>query len=282
MATARETPCLPEPAMREPTTGRRRPRRSVARRLSAAAMTAGFGLGSTGHAQEPADYPSGWSFQLTPYAWLAGLKGDVAVRSGLPTVPVDASFSDILENTDIALMLAAEARRGRMGLVTDLVYLGASADGDTPGPLFGAARAEVDTLFATVSAFYRAFAGEAVTVDALAGARIWYVDLELELDPGRLPGRTTQGNEVWADPVVGLRWNAQLGRGFFVAGAADIGGFDVGADFTWQLLGTLGYRVNDWLSVRAGYRHLEVDYEHDGFVFDVEMSGPIMGASFRF
>lgn len=71
-------------------------------------------------------------------------------------------------------------------------------------------------------------------------------------------------------------------RGFFIAGAADVGGFGVASDYTWKLSGTLGYQFSDWFSARAGYRHLKVDYEDGGFVWDVELSGPIVGASFRF
>ena len=121
-----------------------------------------------------------------------------------------------------------------------------------------------------------------VSVDVLAGARIWYVDTEIHLSPGLLPARRAGDDEVWGDPVVGLRWNAPLGRGFFLTGYADVGGFGVASDLTWQLLGTLGYRFNDWISARAGYRHLDVDYKDDGFVWDVELSGPIVGATFRF
>jgi hypothetical protein len=247
--------------------------------LFAAALV--FGLPA--RAQETsATTAGGWSFGLTPYIWFASLKGDVGAISGLPPASVDADFGDIIENTDIALMLAAEARLGRFGIVTDLSYLALSADGATPGPLFGGAEVDTSTFFATVAGFYQVVAHERVSLDALAGARIWYVDTEIDLSAGLLPARNVQDDEVWADPVVGLRWSAQLGRGFFLAGYADVGGFGVASDSTWQLLGTLGYRFNDWFSARAGYRHLDVDYDHDGFVWDVELSGPIVGATFRF
>jgi hypothetical protein len=232
--------------------------------------------------EEAATNAGSWSFGLTPYIWFASLKGDVATLSGLPPVSVDADFGDIIENTDFALMLAAEARRGRFGIITDLNYLALSADGDTPGPLFGGAEVDTSTVFATVAGFYQLLAHERVSLDALAGARVWYVDTEIDLSAGLLPARSAQDDEVWADPVIGLRWTAPLGRGFFLAGAADVGGFGVESDSTWQLLGTLGYRFNDWFSARAGYRHLDVDYDHDGFVWDVELSGPIVGATFRF
>jgi hypothetical protein len=232
--------------------------------------------------EEAAAPGGGWSFALTPYVWFASLDGDIGAIPGLPPASVDAGFDDIIENTDLTLMLAAEARRGRFGIVTDFSYLGLSADGDTPGPLLGAAEVESDTIFATVAGFYRAVAGDRLSLDVLAGARIWYVDTQIDLSAGVLPATGVGDDELWADPVVGLRWNTRLGRGFFLAGAADIGGFGVASDFTWQLLGTLGYRFSDRFSARAGYRHLVVDYEDDGFVWDVDLSGPILGASFRF
>lgn len=223
-----------------------------------------------------------WSFTLTPYLWFASLEGDVGVSSRLPPASVDADFDDIVENADFAFMLTAEARRGRLGVVGDVVYLSLSAGGDTPGALFGDAKAEFDTLFATVGGFYRAVAVDRLDLDVVAGARIWYLDTELDLSTGLLPGREAGEDELWADPLVGLRWHTRLGRGFFIAGAADVGGFGVASDSTWELLGTLGYQFSDWFAARAGYRHLEVDYEDGGFVWDVDLSGPILGASFRF
>jgi hypothetical protein len=241
-----------------------------------------IGGGSPADAQQATGKPPGWAFQLTPYVWFASLKGHVATLPGLPPASVDVSFSDILENTDEAVMLAAEARHGRVGIVAELTYLGLSANGNTPGALFGKAEANVDTLFATAAGFYRPIATEAATVDVLAGARIWYVDTELKLTSGLLPGRQTQEDETWADPLVGVRASLDLGRGFFISGLADIGGFGVASDYTWEVLGTVDYRFRDWGSARVGYRHLEVDYKNGGFVFDVEMSGPIAGLSFRF
>ena len=48
------------------------------------------------------------------------------------------------------------------------------------------------------------------------------------------------------------------------------------------MLGTIQYQVADYLTLDAGYRYLAVDYDDGGFLFDVALSGPIIGASFRF
>jgi hypothetical protein len=97
--------------------------RVSSRRPASVGLAAVLALGAGGPAgaqDTAATAAGGWSFGLTPYIWFASLKGDVATLSGLPPVSVDADFGDIIENTDIALMLAAEARRGRFGIVTDL------------------------------------------------------------------------------------------------------------------------------------------------------------------
>ena len=238
--------------------------------------------GVVGAQEGPAATGAGWTFTATPYVWFAGMKGDLGTISGVPPAEVDASFSDIIENTDVALMLAAEARRDRWGLLLDLVYLDLSADADTPGPLFGGADLESKTLFATIGAAYRMVEHGRLSADAIAGARLWYADTELEFSAGLLPARSADDDEFWADPVIGLRGRVDLGRGFFLASFADVGGFGVGSDLTWQIGSTVGYQIKDWLWVRAGYRQLHVDYEDDGFVFDVKMSGPILGVGVRF
>ena len=65
--------------------------------------------------------PSGWTFTVSLYGWLAGLEGDVG--AGGRTAHVDASIGDILDNLDIAVMGLAEARYERFGVFTDLNYV---------------------------------------------------------------------------------------------------------------------------------------------------------------
>ena len=96
-----------------------------------------------------------WHFQLTPYFWAAGIKGDVGIAGTLS--PVDASFGDIAENLDFAFAAHAEAARGKWKLLADLLYinLGSSAFDET--------RVQVDvdiqTLQAEVAGVTRSFFG---------------------------------------------------------------------------------------------------------------------------
>ncbi|TIS72383.1 MAG: hypothetical protein E5W94_31050, partial [Mesorhizobium sp.] len=89
-------------------------------------------------------------------------------------------------------------------------------------------------------------------------------------------------SKTWVDPIIGVAGDVALGNGFGLHGEADVGGFGLGADIDWQVQGTLQYRYSDSVTLEAGYRYLAVDYDDDGFVFDIAMQGPIIGARFRF
>jgi hypothetical protein len=175
-----------------------------------------------------------------------------------------------------------EARKDRFSILTELSYLRLSGDADTPGALFGGADLTSSTLFVTGFGTYEALTGRAWGIDALAGARFWYARTELDLSAGLLPTQQADESETWIDPLIGARLRISLGHGFSLIGIADIGGFGVGSDLSWEAMGVLGYRFNHWLSAHGGYRHMKVDYENGDFLYDLELSGPIIGAVFRF
>ena len=95
--------------------------------------------GSQTKAQPPPAAPSPWSFRLSPYLWLAGVSGRVGVRSDLPAVDVDVGFSEIFDAIDWfppPLMLDGEVRYGRIGFVSDFMYIGLEeSEGITRGPV---------------------------------------------------------------------------------------------------------------------------------------------------
>lgn len=224
-----------------------------------------------------------WSFNISPYVWAASLKGSVAPFPRAPTADVDVSFKDIFQNLDIAGMVYAEARYQRFAAYTDLVYTSVSADAETPfGILFDDIDAENEIFIGTFGGSYRVIDTENATLALLAGARVWSVDTEVRLEGGLLPDQKFQSDESWVDPVIGLHGLYRFDNGIFVTALSHVGGFGVGSDLTWDAFGALGYQFNDSISAIAGYRHLEVDYEHGGFVFDVELSGPVIGMTIRF
>jgi hypothetical protein len=232
------------------------------------------------------DDPTAWHVTLTPYIWAPGLYGDVTVR-GVPAT-LDASFLDIMEETDLAVGLAGhlEVTRGRLGVFGDGVYLKTKVeDAGTTGLdvttrmwflEFGAQYRLLDTTTDRVPG---------VTFDLYGGGR--YTFLELGLDTRGAP--STKQKKSWVDPIVGARFGLHFSPHWFLLVGGDVGGFGVGSDLAWSVVGLLGYKWQaaglEW-TVLAGYKALSQDYSSGPttgqFRWDTTLHGPVLGLSIRF
>jgi hypothetical protein len=191
---------------------------------------------------------------------------------------------DLLENLDIAFMAVVEARYDRIGIFGDIMYTKLSAAGE--GPL-GRFEADVtsEMITGTLMAEYRLIDAGTSSLDIMAGARIWGVSADLDVTStlGDPPlGFSTDGDKYWVDPMIGVKGRLQGASPWYLTGWAMVGGFGVSSDIDWDLFGGLGYQFNDTFSFVVGYRGVGVDYEDDGFEFDVIQHGPILGGVFRF
>lgn len=251
-------------------------------------------------APAPAERP-GWALQITPYMWAAGLDGNLSPFRRGPTIHVEKPFSDVLDDLNFGGFVNVWGRYERFVFSGDVMYVDTSESrGAGPLPAFnlpngvtvpaGAlidAKADTKQFMATLQGGYRVIETPQFTLDALAGARFWHIsnDVTITATHAVLGGSltTSHGESFgWVDPVVGLRAFLPLTEKFSLQAQADIGGFGAGSDLTWSALATANYVVTDRLSVSAGYKVLDVDYDRSGHVFDVRMSGPVLGMTWRF
>jgi hypothetical protein len=214
---------------------------------------------------------------------MAGLKGDMGVVSAIQPVAVDLSFGTILKHLKFAAMGSFDARKDRLVLSGDLLYLKLSASDniDIREIDFLDAKLKSTTFITTLTAGYRAVDQGPLFVDVFAGGRIDSMKTGLDLNG---PTRSFSGSKraTWFDPIIGVRFEAPLGPGWTVRTYGDIGGFGVGSHSTWQLRGEIHYDVSQHWALTAGWRHLKINYDHNGYVFDAAMDGPILGAIYRF
>ncbi len=231
-----------------------------------------------------ADTPDSWDFHIASYAWLAGQNGSVATLPGLPPADIDIDFyDDIQDNINGALMLIGEARKGRFGIAMDMVYTDIEDDSFIPGQNFNTVTSQTTNLIVSATGFYRLVANDLASIDGLAGVRYWTVDSELTLSGVLAGSYGIDNSEDWFDPIIGLKGRAMLGDSkFFLSGFLIIGGFGASSDFMWDVNATLGYQWGEIFSTTIGYRYLDVDYENDGFLYDVAQHGPTFGLSWRF
>lgn len=225
-----------------------------------------------------------WEFHLAPYAWLAGQKGEVATLEGLPPVDIDVDFyDDILGNINGALFLVGEARKDRYGMFLDIAYTDIEDENATLGPFFSSINYRTKSWIISATGLYRLVQKPRAFLDLIAGVRYWSVESTLSMSAGILPAREVSTKEDWVDPIIGFKGLSPLWESkFFVSGGLVIGGFRVGSDFMWDANINLGYQWTKLFSTTVGYRYFDVDYDNDGFLYDVAQSGLTLALSFRF
>ncbi|AMM86740.1 hypothetical protein [Martelella sp. AD-3] len=229
---------------------------------------------------QEASTPEGWTFTFAPYFWAAGISGDIA-QFGLPQVTVDASFDNIFDHLDVGLMAIGEARYGPYSVIGDAIYIKLSGQTGSPvGNTAASVKLETSTFAGLLGAGYTFAEDEKYRLEVVGGLRVWSVDSTLSITGGAFDGRSRSDSATWVDAMAGLRGSYFLTPKVYLTGWGFIGAG--GADLDWDVAATIGYRFNDTVSVVAGYRALGVDYNSDGFVFNVVEQGPIIGLSLRF
>lgn len=264
-----------------------------------------FGGGACATAQESADT---WEYSLTPYVWLPTISGKLKYDlppggGGSPIFSVGPT--DWLDLLNFGVLVSGSARKGRLSVFADLVYLSMTSkndgriiavdDGGTRIPVDVSivldTRADMDGLVWTLAGGYALQESESSRLDVFAGVRFFGVDTAVRWDltseittPGGttvLPaqGSLNAGTDLW-DGIVGIRGYTALGEGnWSVPYYIDVG--TGSSELTWNATAGLAYKFN-WGDLLMVYRHLEYDQGADDLLQDFSFSGPVVGATFRF
>lgn len=249
---------------------------------------AAMGLAVLGAAQAAAqtapDRSSDWSFEISPYLWMAGLDGAIQPVAGGPTFRSSLSFGDILDNLDAGVFLSGSARRDRFVILGDLYYISASDTVRVPpvAPPVDRVRGEAEVLQGTLAAGWRAVDRATYSLDLLAGVRAGENRIEVQARAGDTTVRQVRDDISYAAPILGVRGRVALSDRVSVTGYGDLGGGTSSVDSTWQLSATLDYHLSDSVAISAGYRHEKLDIDNDGARANTDTSGFLLGTRLRF
>lgn len=243
---------------------------------AAVAADAGEAVLESSESTDPAP-GADWEVAFTPYLWIAGTKGDVGVPRG-EGVEIDKSFADTLGNLKFAFMGALDIRHGRFVALSDVMFIsvGAKAEG-IRNPGFVEGKIDSSVFVGTGALGYRIVDKGPLFVDLFAGARVVSLDVEVELE-GPLETRKRDASSSKVSALVGGRVRVPLGERWGLALYTDIGSGDV----KWQAIGTVQYDLSRHWRVAGGYRYLKIKHSEDDLDFDVALSGPILGVTYRF
>jgi hypothetical protein len=228
----------------------------------------------TGSGAYAADAGNGWKTEVAPYAWLAGVNGDISVN-GL-SAHMNESLSDIPDVLDFGGMLVVESAKDRAAILFDTAYVKLS---DSRASTSLNMTQSVTELAGAYTAIVPESTG--LALDVLAGIRYWNVNNEVST-----AGLSQAGRQDWFDQFLGARARWALAKNLLLAVRGDVGGFGVESKWSWNAIATIQYSVSDWVSIGAGYRALFGHYEHSdasgNFRYSATLAGPIIGMSFGF
>lgn len=218
----------------------------------------------------------GWQFTIAPYIWGAGVDGSMTIGDD-PAIP-EVDLNHIIDGLDAGFLGHFNARNERWMISSDLVYvdLGGRRDFEE-----GTIWAGLDTLIFELDGGYRV--SPAVTI--LAGARLVALGMNVSVQ-GPFEGRQAEVDKTFVDPIIGVNVLAPLSEKWWFGFRGDIGGFGVGSEFSWQAYADIGFRISRVVSILAGYRVLDMDYQSDTarttVDLDLKISGPQIAVAFTF
>ncbi len=232
-----------------------------------------------------------WRVTVSPYVWATSLDGNITLAGH--RAPVDVPFSDAFDQLESVVMGDVEVRKGRWGGYVDYQYAKTAEDVSLLG-----IPANLGTRTTTLSGglLYRliddplggrtAFGDlRSLRVEPIVGAR-WS---KVQADLATPLGAARKGAE-WTDLMLGLRIEGDVTDRWTLRTQVDAGGLGDNDrnSVSWQALASYRTPLGDGaVSVNAGYRLLQQNYEQDDFTgqrFDWKVSrhGPVLGLSLTY
>jgi hypothetical protein len=195
---------------------------------------------------------------------------------------VHVSPGDLLSHFHLGLMANVEARKNRLVLPLDFMWINLQASKGTPfDPGLSSVQVKVTESILAPKVGYRIVDREKVKVDALVGIRYWHLGEHLNFQPSGLFNNLSP-TQNWVDGVAGGKFMFALSPKASVTIAGDAGGG--GSNLDYQVAGVLGFRLCRAAILDLGYRYLYVDYQTNApklAVFDVHESGALLGVTFN-
>jgi hypothetical protein len=266
------------------------------RALVACALAAGAAVAPASSFAQDAQ---GWRWSGSLNLFLPSLSGTSTFPASAGGSAPSVDVNKLLESLNTAFMGSLEARNGRWGLFTDLIYMDLSADrsGSRDFSLGGAALpagASANVSYGlkgwswTVAGSYAMAAGPLQMVDVIGGARL--LDIQSHLD------WTTSGNvgslaladrsgvrdsrlRNW-DAIVGAKGRYVLPGSpkWFLPWYLDVGTGN--SRLTTQAMAGVGYAFS-WGDVVGSWRYLGYEFKSDSGLQDLRFSGPMVSAVFH-
>lgn len=230
----------------------------------------------------------GWNITLTPYLWGVALDGKTGIGE-LPPVDIDASFSDILDNLNFAASLHTEFRKGKWNFVIDPTYMDIEldVDMDLPVPPSEPFDVNVSGKIKIKMWFVEAWTSYLFLPEWEVLGGIRYQDQEITPQititppPPSIPP-PTKIDEDWTDFFAGVRWSKTLSNKWFMVLRGDYAFAGDSESGSWNGIVFFNRRFGETMALNLGYRYFTNEFDSDAYVWDMNMTGPVVGYTWQF
>jgi hypothetical protein len=223
-----------------------------------------------------------WHFTLTPVGWIPlQAKGTAGIRGRTADFDLDTGdiVDQIIDHGKALVELHAELSHDRLTLFAEALY--ADFEGTRQGLISSQDITWKQGLFeagATYAVLDKSGAGgQRVRIEALGGARIYYIASSIH---GSLGILDVDASKTWVDGIVGARAKVDLNKTFGLFLRGDVGGG--GSDLAWNVQGGVEIHLSRWASSIVGYKIVDWDYSSSNFSWYERIHGPFVATEFRF
>ena len=212
---------------------------------------------------------------------------------------VNLDSEQILEALQFTVMGSLEARKGRWGAFTDVVYINLGTNKDStrsigiggsglPVDVRADVNYDIEGWSWTLGGAWRAVQQPDLSLDLIAGARLLDINQKLDYtltgNVGSIPlpdqsGARKSSLSNW-DAVVGVKGRYRFGdsRKWFMPYYLDVGTGN--SNYTTQAMAGVGYTFG-WGEVVGAWRYLGYDMKSGQPLKDLSFSGPMVSAVFH-
>ena len=229
-----------------------------------------------------------WRFEVTPYLWGTGIRGTVNLNDS-SAKSADMSSGNVLSDLKSGAMIAAEAHKGKWGIMGDLVSATLQNSGSVPvltpdGRATIGDKVTVQQTILTGAFSYTLANTKDAYVDALLGVRAIDVTATLDLTvEGTSIKRSISKKTSTVDPIIGAKGRYRIADStWYIPFYGDIGSGGGTTNLTWQAMAGIGKTFNKVVDASLTYRALYYDMKDGGVLQKTTMLGPQVAVTFKF
>lgn len=241
-----------------------------------------------------------WNVRLSPYFWLLGIKGQIAITPGpgqLPELPppieqlpsgrtiydIDLSPQDVRHSLKFALMLSGQFHVKRFVTQFNVSSIVLESSGEGPFDYFFQ-NTTIRLAYAggDLGLGYRVVKNKKFTFDLLAGLKFVYTKVGLQTQIiGQYP-IDTEADRFWADPVIATNLSYRPHKRIELAAYGDLGYTLFNENLTYQFSAQANVFITRMFYMSVGYRQYYFDFSAREAFFAGSMQGMIFKIGFQF